>query len=52
MRAAIAKGWAIVLATSAWAGGFAAASLIGAVAGLLSPTCLARLAPAEALRPA
>jgi putative ABC transport system permease protein len=47
---ATAKGWAIVIPTSAWAGGFAAAILIGAVAGLLPAIRAARLAPAEALR--
>jgi putative ABC transport system permease protein len=47
---ATAKGWAIVIPTSAWAGGFAAALLIGAVAGLLPAIRAARLAPADALR--
>jgi putative ABC transport system permease protein len=47
---ATSKGWAIVIPTSAWAGGFAAAMLIGAVAGLLPAIRAARLAPAEALR--
>ena len=47
---ASAKGWAIVIPTSAWAGGFAAALLIGAVAGLLPAIRAARLAPADALR--
>jgi putative ABC transport system permease protein len=49
---ATAKGWAIVIPASAWAGGFAAAMLIGAVAGLLPAMRAARLAPAEALRTA
>jgi putative ABC transport system permease protein len=44
------KGWAIVIPTSAWAGGFGAAMLIGAVAGLLPAIRAARLAPADALR--
>jgi len=44
------KGWAIVIPASAWAGGFAAAMLIGAVAGLLPAIRAARLAPADALR--
>jgi putative ABC transport system permease protein len=47
---ATAKGWAIVIPTSAWAGGFGAALLIGAVAGLLPAIRAARLSPAEALR--
>ena len=47
---AIAKGWAIVIPTSAWAGGFGAALLIGAVAGLLPAIRAARLSPADALR--
>jgi putative ABC transport system permease protein len=44
------KGWAIVIPASAWAGGLAAAILIGAVAGLLPAIRAARLAPADALR--
>ncbi len=47
---AAGKGWAIVIPASAWAGGFAAAILIGAVAGLLPAIRAARLAPADALR--
>lgn len=47
---ATSKGWAIVIPASAWAGGFAAATLIGAVAGLLPAMRAARLAPADALR--
>jgi len=47
---ATAKGWAIVIPASAWAGGFAAAMLIGAAAGLLPAMRAARLAPADALR--
>jgi putative ABC transport system permease protein len=47
---ATTKGWAIVIPYSAWAGGFAAATLIGVVAGLLPAIRAARLAPAEALR--
>ena len=49
---ATSKGWAIVIPTSAWAGGFAAAIVIGAVAGLLPAIRAAGLAPAEALRTA
>ena len=44
------KGWAIVVPTTAWAGGFGAALLIGAVAGLLPAIRAARLSPTEALR--
>jgi putative ABC transport system permease protein len=47
---ATSKGWAIVIPTSAWTGGLAAALLIGALAGLLPAIRAARLAPAEALR--
>ena len=47
---ATSKGWAVVIPVSAWAGGFAAALLIGAVAGLLPAIRAARLAPADALR--
>jgi putative ABC transport system permease protein len=47
---ATAKGWSIVIPTTAWAGGFGAALLIGAGAGLLPAIRAARLAPAEALR--
>jgi putative ABC transport system permease protein len=44
------KGWEVVVPATAWAGGFAAALLIGAVAGLLPAIRAARLAPADALR--
>jgi putative ABC transport system permease protein len=44
------EGWAIVVPTTAWAGGFGAALLIGAVAGLLPAIRAARLSPTEALR--
>ncbi len=47
---ASAKGWAIVIPTLAWAGGFSAALLIGAVAGLVPALRAARLSPTEALR--
>ncbi len=47
---ATAKGWAIVIPASAWGGGFAAAMLIGALAGLLPSIRAAGLAPADALR--
>jgi putative ABC transport system permease protein len=44
------KGWAVVVPTLAWAGGFGAALAIGAVAGLLPALRAARLSPTEALR--
>ncbi len=44
------KGWTIVIPTLAWAGGFGAALLIGAIAGLLPAIRAARLSPTEALR--
>ncbi len=47
---AITKGWTIVVPTTAWAGGFGAALLIGAIAGLLPAIRAARLSPTEALR--
>jgi putative ABC transport system permease protein len=43
------KGWATVIPTSAWAGGLAAAILIGALAGLLPAIRAARLSPTQAL---
>jgi putative ABC transport system permease protein len=43
------KGWVIVIPPEAWAGGLAAALLIGAVAGLLPAIRAARLSPTEAL---
>jgi len=42
-------GEAVVIPTDAWAGGLAAAVLIGAVAGLLTAIRAARLSPTEAL---
>ncbi len=47
---ATTKGWTIVIPTLAWAGGFGAALLIGAVAGLVPALRAARLSPTEALR--
>jgi putative ABC transport system permease protein len=43
------KHWAVVVPTLAWAGGLAAAVLIGAIAGLLPAVRAARLSPTEAL---
>ncbi len=47
---AATKHWTIVIPTLAWAGGFGAALLIGAIAGLLPAIRAARLSPTEALR--
>jgi putative ABC transport system permease protein len=44
------KNWTAVVPTSAWAGGLAAAVLIGAIAGLLPAIRAARMSPTEALR--
>jgi putative ABC transport system permease protein len=46
---AATKGWAVVLPALAWGGGFGAALLIGAVAGLLPALRAARMSPTEAL---
>ena len=43
------KGWATVTPADAWAGGLAAALVIGALAGLLPAIRAARLSPTEAL---
>jgi putative ABC transport system permease protein len=43
------KGWAIVIPPEAWAGGLAAALLIGALAGLLPAIRASRLSPTQAL---
>jgi putative ABC transport system permease protein len=43
------KGWATVIPPQAWAGGLAAAILIGALAGLLPALRAARLSPTQAL---
>jgi putative ABC transport system permease protein len=43
------RGWQTVIPTEAWAGGLAAAMLIGALAGLLPAIRAARLSPTEAL---
>jgi putative ABC transport system permease protein len=43
------KGWAVVIPTLAWVGGFGAALLIGALAGLLPALRAARMSPTEAL---
>ena len=44
------KHWTTVVPTTAWAGGLAAALLIGAIAGLLPAIRAAQLSPTEALR--
>jgi putative ABC transport system permease protein len=44
-----AKAWPIVIPPEAWAGGLAAALLIGALAGLLPAIRAARLSPTQAL---
>jgi len=44
------KHWTAVVPTTAWAGGLAAAILIGAIAGLVPAIRAARLSPTEALR--
>jgi putative ABC transport system permease protein len=46
---ATTKHWAIVVPTVAWAGGLAAALLIGALAGLLPALRAARMSPTQAL---
>ena len=43
------KGWSVVVPALAWGGGFGAALLIGAVAGLLPALRAARMSPTEAL---
>jgi putative ABC transport system permease protein len=47
---AASKGWAVVIPAEAWAGGIAAAILIGALAGLLPAVRASRLPPTVALR--
>ena len=44
------KGWQVVVPVEAWAGGIAAAVVIGAIAGLVPALRAARLSPTEALR--
>ena len=44
------KHWTLVVPTTAWAGGLAAAFVIGALAGLLPAIRAARMSPTEALR--
>jgi putative ABC transport system permease protein len=43
------KGWTVVVPVLAWGGGFGAALLIGALAGLLPALRAARMSPTEAL---
>ena len=45
-----AKHWSMVVPVVAWAGGLAAAIIIGAAAGLLPALRAARLSPTDALR--
>jgi putative ABC transport system permease protein len=47
---AATKHWTVVVPTTAWAGGLAAALVIGAAAGLLPAIRAARMSPTEALR--
>jgi putative ABC transport system permease protein len=47
---AATKHWTVVVPATAWAGGLAAAIVIGAVAGLLPAIRAARMSPTEALR--
>ncbi|HEX4656029.1 MAG TPA: ABC transporter permease [Streptosporangiaceae bacterium] len=44
-----AKGWATVIPPQAWAGGLAAAVIIGALAGLFPAIRAARMSPTQAL---
>ena len=46
---ASAKGWAVVVPPLAWAGGLAAALVIGVTAGLLPALKAARMSPTAAL---
>jgi putative ABC transport system permease protein len=47
---ATTKHWQVAIPTAAWAGGLAAAVLIGALAGLLPAVRAARMSPTEAIR--
>ena len=47
---ASAKHWAVVIPVEAWAGGIAAAILIGAIAGLMPAVRASRMPPTVALR--
>jgi putative ABC transport system permease protein len=44
-----AKGWTVVIPPLAWGGGFGAALVIGAAAGLVPALRAARLSPTQAL---
>ena len=44
------KSWTVVIPVEAWAGGIAAAILIGAIAGLMPAVRASRMSPTEALR--
>jgi putative ABC transport system permease protein len=44
------KHWVVVIPATAWAGGLAAALVIGAIAGMLPAIRAARMSPTEALR--
>jgi len=46
---AYSKGWVMVIPTEAWAGGFVASLVIGAVAGLMPALRAARMSPTQAL---
>ncbi|MGH9090706.1 MAG: ABC transporter permease, partial [Acidimicrobiales bacterium] len=46
---AVTQHWQVVIPSEAWAGGFAAALVIGAIAGLLPALRAARMSPTQAL---
>jgi putative ABC transport system permease protein len=49
---ALEKHWSVVVPATAWAGGFAATLVIGAIAGLVPAIRAARMSPTDALRTA